>query len=129
MIRVSLGKMEKHLQILPVVFNYVVMQQQTTLIPYKQTINDILGLSNAMVLCAINNEWERVEKLELERHSMMGLLSLPEKINEELTKTIQSIIDVNEQLINMGSTELNKRVSEVSKIKKSKKGIRAYENI
>jgi len=125
---VSRGKMEKNSQILPVVFNYVVMQPQTIIISYKQAINDILGLSHEMVLCAINSEWERVEKLELERQSIMGLLSLPEKTNEDFTKTIQSIIDVNEQLINMGSTELNKRVSEISKIKKNKKGIQAYEN-
>jgi len=105
------------------------MQYPDDTVSYQQAITKVLYLSDSMVLHASTSEWERVEKLEEKRNEIIQYLTVPEKSNAEIELTIQRIIDANEQLVTMGNSELNKRMSEVSKIKRSKKGITAYESI
>ncbi len=105
------------------------MQVQSKKITYAKAIEKILKLSNEMILCAINSEWDSVEKLEIERQSIIGVLSLPDEMSAEIEQSVRSIIELNEKLVNMGNAELSIRMSEVRRIKKNKKGIKIYENI
>lgn len=121
--------MVKHLQILPTAFSCIVMGKESKKLSYTKSIEKILELSNEMILCAINSEWDKVETLELERQSVIGVLSLPDETNAEVEESVRSIVELNERIVSMGSVELSARMSEVSRIKNNKKGIKVYENI